>query len=83
MSRSCPWLLLLEDSGYDVTQALKEGTLTATYQFVDGFQMRGELRRDFSNQPFFLTHTPGILKREQDTVTLGLIWWFGSKQSPW
>jgi hypothetical protein len=65
------------------TQALKDGTLTATYQFVEGFQMRGEYRRDFSNQLFFLTDTPGVLKRDQNTVTLGLIWWFGGKQGTW
>ncbi len=66
-----------------VTQALKEGTVTATYQFVDGFQMRWEFRRDFSNKPFFLTRSPGLLKHEQDTATLGLIWWFGGKQGAW
>jgi hypothetical protein len=65
------------------TQALKEGTLTATYQFAEGFQMRGEFRRDFSNQPFFLSNVPGSLKRDQDSVTLGLIWWWGSKQGAW
>jgi hypothetical protein len=65
------------------TQALKDGTLTATYQFVEGFQMRGEFRRDFSNQLFFLTDTPGVTKRDQNTVTLGLIWWFGGKQGTW
>ena len=65
------------------TQVLKESTMTATYQFVDGFQVRGEFRRDFSGRPFFLTDTPGLLKREQDTATLGLIWWFGGKQGPW
>ncbi len=66
-----------------VTQALKESTLTATYQPVSGFQLRGEYRRDFSNRAFFLTSEPGVLKREQDTVTLGLIWWFGGKQGAW
>jgi hypothetical protein len=65
------------------TQALKDGTLTATYQFLEGFQMRGEFRRDFSNQLFFLTDTPGVLKRDQNTLTLGLIWWFGGKQGAW
>jgi hypothetical protein len=45
--------------------ALKEATLTATYPPVDGFQVRWEFRRDSSNQPFFLTRDPGVLKREQ------------------
>jgi hypothetical protein len=65
------------------TQDLKETTLTATYQFIDGFQMRIEHRRDFSNQPFFLTETPGLLKKEQNTATVGLIWWFGGKRESW
>lgn len=66
-----------------VTQAIKDATVTATYQPHDGFQMRWEFRRDFSNQPFFLTAKPSHLKREQDTALLGLIWWFGGKQGAW
>ena len=65
------------------TQALKEHTLTAEYKLADGFLLRGEHRRDYSNQPFFLTETPGVLKKEQNTATLGLIWWFGRKQGNW
>ena len=65
------------------TQALKEGTITATYQPADGFQMRWEFRRDYSNRPFFLTHTPGLLKRDQNTALLGVLWWFGGKQGSW
>jgi hypothetical protein len=66
-----------------VTQDLKEHTITATYQIIEGFQLRLEHRRDFSNQPFFLTETPGLLKKEQNTATLGLIWWFGGKRESW
>jgi hypothetical protein len=66
-----------------VTQALKESTATAEYKFADGILARAEWRRDFSNQPFFLTDVPGKLKREQNTATLGLIWWFGQKQGSW
>jgi hypothetical protein len=66
-----------------VTQDLKEQTFTATYQFHDGFQVRLEHRRDFSNQPFFLTQVPGLLKKEQNTATLGMIWWFGGKRESW
>ena len=66
-----------------VTQALKESTATAEYKFVDGFLARAEWRSDFSNQPFFLTAIPGKLKRDQNTATLGLIWWFGQKQGAW
>ncbi len=65
------------------TQALKESTLTATYGRAEGFQTRLEWRRDFSNQPYFLTARVGALKKEQNTITLGLLWWFGGKQGPW
>ena len=66
-----------------VTQALKEGTFTTEYKFVDGFLARGEWRRDFSNQRYFLTDVLGILSREQTTATLGLVWWVGGKQGSW
>ena len=66
-----------------ITQALKESTATAEYKLAEGFLARMEWRRDFSNQPFFLTDIPGKLKNEQNTATLGLIWWFGQKRSPW
>lgn len=58
------------------TQALKEHTLTATYQPADGVQFRLEYRRDYSNRPFFL-------QRDQNTATLGTIWWFGGKRDSW
>lgn len=65
------------------TQALKESTATTEYKFADGFLARIEWRRDFSNQPFFLTDIPGKLKKRQNTATLGLVWWFGQKQGSW
>jgi hypothetical protein len=65
------------------TQALKETTLTAEYRVAEGFLIRGEFRRDFSNQPFFLTSKPGLLKKEQNSATFGLVWWFGRKQGAW
>jgi Putative beta-barrel porin-2, OmpL-like. bbp2 len=66
-----------------ITQALKENTFTIQYKVADGFMMMGEWRRDFSNRPYFLTNTLGILKKDQNTATLGLIWWFGQKQGAW
>lgn len=66
-----------------VTQAVKETTVTTEYKFSDGFLARGEWRRDFSNQPYFYTDLLGILNRQQDTATLGLVWWVGGKQGPW
>jgi putative OmpL-like beta-barrel porin-2 len=66
-----------------ISQALKETTATVEYKFADGFLARVEWRRDFSNQPFFLTAVPNVLKKEQNTATLGLVWWFGQKQGAW
>ncbi|MCX6621687.1 MAG: outer membrane beta-barrel protein, partial [Acidobacteria bacterium] len=60
-----------------VSQTLEEGTLTPAYQPVDGFQLRWELRHDHSNQEHF--HS----RNHQDTVLLGLLWWFGGKQGSW
>ncbi|HLH04478.1 MAG TPA: outer membrane beta-barrel protein [Bryobacteraceae bacterium] len=66
-----------------ITQAVKELTITLSHRFDEGFQVMGEWRRDFSNQPYFYTNTLGILKKEQNTATLGLLWWFGEKQGAW
>jgi len=65
------------------TQALKETTLTFEYKFTDNFVMREEWRRDFSNQPCFLTDTLGVLRKQQTTAGIGLVWWFGGKQGAW
>ncbi len=66
-----------------LTQALKESTVTFDYKLAEGFLLRSEWRRDFSNQRFFLTDRPGVLKQEQNTATLGLIWWMGRKEGAW
>jgi Putative beta-barrel porin-2, OmpL-like. bbp2 len=66
-----------------ITQALKENTLTFDYKLADGFLMRYEWRRDFSNQPSFLSDTQGVLSKQQNTATLGLIWWWGRKEGSW
>jgi Putative beta-barrel porin-2, OmpL-like. bbp2 len=66
-----------------VSQALKENTVTFDYKLFEGFLMRYEWRRDYSNQPSFLTATQSVLSREQNTVTLGLIWWWGRKEGAW
>jgi hypothetical protein len=66
-----------------ITQYLKEGTLTIDYRPADGFLMRGEFRRDQSNQPYFLGHLLGDLQTSQPTIGLGLVWWFGQKPGTW
>ena len=62
------------------TQALKETIATFDYKFAEGFLMRYEWRQDFSNQPSFLTDREGVLSKEQQTATVGVIWWVGRKE---
>ena len=66
-----------------LNQALKETTATLDYNLADGFLMRYEWRRDFSNQPSFLTSVQSVLSKQQNTATLGLVWWWGRKQGAW
>ena len=66
-----------------VTQAIKENTITFDYKLADGFLMRYEWRRDYSNQPSFLTDVQGVLARDQNTATVGLVWWWGRKEGAW
>jgi Putative beta-barrel porin-2, OmpL-like. bbp2 len=66
-----------------VTQALKENTLTIEYKLPNGFLTRLEWRRDFSNQSYFFTDRKDVLKKEQNTATIGLIWWWGRKEGAW
>jgi hypothetical protein len=68
-------------SGID--QSLKENTLTFDYKLTDGFLMRYEWRRDYSNEPTFLSDVQGILRKDQNTATLGLVWWWGRKEGAW
>lgn len=65
------------------SQAIKEGTLVLNRFFSRSFMARAEYRRDFSNQPFFLTDTAGYLVHAQTTATIGLIYWWGTKQGSW
>ena len=66
-----------------LSQALKETTVTTDYLLSSGFLVRAEWRRDFSNRPFFLTDRPNLLDKQQNTATLGLIWWFGPRTGAW
>ena len=66
-----------------ITQALKETTATFDYKLWDGFLMRYEWRRDFSNQPSFFTDKNGVLSKEQQTASMGIVWWFGGKEGAW
>jgi Putative beta-barrel porin-2, OmpL-like. bbp2 len=66
-----------------INQALKETTVTFDYNLGNGFLTRYEWRRDFSNQPSFLTDVQGLLSKQQNTATIGLIWWWGRKEGSW
>jgi Putative beta-barrel porin-2, OmpL-like. bbp2 len=66
-----------------ISQALKENTVTFDYRVADGLLMRYEWRRDFSNQPTFLSDVQGVFKKEQNTATMGVVWWWGRKEGPW
>ena len=65
------------------TQALKEGTVVLDHTLAPGFLARAEYRRDWSNQRFFFTDTAGVLVPAQTTATLGLVYWWGTKQGSW
>jgi Putative beta-barrel porin-2, OmpL-like. bbp2 len=66
-----------------ISMALKEATLTLEEKLAANLVLRQEWRTDFSNQAYFLTDVLGSLKRQQSTATMGVVWWFGSKKSPW
>jgi len=66
-----------------LNQALKENTVTFDYAVADGFLMRYEWRIDYSNKPSFLTDTQGILSKQQNTATVGIVWWWGRKEGAW
>ena len=65
------------------TQALKEATAVLDHTFAPGFLARAEYRRDWSNQRFFYTSTAGVLVPAQTIATLGLVYWWGTKQGSW
>jgi Putative beta-barrel porin-2, OmpL-like. bbp2 len=65
------------------TQALKETTATFDYKLSEGFLMRYEWRRDWSNQPSFFSDKNGVLSKEQQTLGVGIVWWVGRKEGAW
>jgi hypothetical protein len=75
----------LDDEGLfgGIDQVLHEVTATAEYKLADGFLMRGEFRRDWSNERFFPGSDADDLRTHQNTALLGLVWWFGNKQGAW
>lgn len=66
-----------------LTQGLEENTFTFDYQLANGFLMHYEWRRNYSNRPTFLSDMQGVLEKQQDSATVGLIWCWGQKQGGW
>ena len=58
-----------------LSQQVKEFTQTFEYQVADGLMTRFEIRRDWSNEPFFLKNT-GSIVQDQTTFLLGLTYSF-------
>lgn len=75
----------LDDEGLfgGINQVLQEVTLTAEYKFAEGFLMRGEFRRDWSNEDFFPGPAIGEKLTHQNTALIGLVWWVGNKTGAW
>jgi hypothetical protein len=73
----------LDDEGlFDVIdQVLQEVTATTEYRLTDGFMVRGEYRRDWSNRNSF--PSDGGRRDHQDTFLVGAIWWVGNKAGSW
>jgi hypothetical protein len=61
-------------------QTIKEVTLTGEMKIYDGIVSRLEFRHDNSDQPFFHQGANDPLSKSQNTITLGLIAFFGPKK---
>lgn len=76
----------LDDEGLfgGIEQVAQELTLTGEWKFAEGFLVRGEFRRDWSNENFF-TGRGGSndLREGQNTALIGLVWWIGNKTGAW
>ncbi|MDE3154645.1 MAG: porin [Acidobacteriota bacterium] len=66
-----------------LAQHLREVTGTFSWLPGPGYLVRVEWRRDWSNRPFFPSGTAGALDQGQNTLTLGMVWWFGNKEGSW
>jgi hypothetical protein len=77
----------LDDSGglfAGVAQTVEEVTLTFEHKTGDGFLIRGEYRRDWSDTGVFPGRAPSdALKTGQNTALIGFVWWIGAKSGGW
>lgn len=63
-----------------VTQLVKEFTLTGEMKIHDGFLGRLEYRRDMSDKPYFDRGAGVMVAKNQTTLALGFIAFFGPKK---
>jgi len=61
-------------------QKLKEFTLTGEYKFNDSVLSRLEYRRDWSDQRVFERGATPLATKNQDTVLIGIVAYFGPKR---
>ena len=75
----------LDDEGLfgGIAQVLQEFTATAEYRAADGFLVRAEFRRDWSNASFFPGPEPGEVRAQQNTLLVGLMFTVGNKAGAW
>ena len=75
----------LDDEGLfgGIAQVLRELTATAEYKAADGFLVRAEFRRDWSNASFFPGPEPGEARGHQNTLLFGLVFTVGNKLGAW
>jgi len=66
-----------------IDQVLQEFTGTAEYKAADGFLVRAEFRRDWSNVSFFPGPEPGDVRGHQNTLLVGLVFTVGNKAGAW
>ena len=62
------------------TQKLNSFTVTGEYKWVEGLLARLEYRRDWSDKPYFDRGNTLASWKNQDTVTLGIVAFFGPKR---
>lgn len=61
-------------------QTLNEITIAGDYKMVEGFLARLEYRRDHSDVPFFDRGGTPLSSKNQNTITLGMMAYFGPKR---
>lgn len=63
-----------------VAQHLKEFTMTTEFKLKDGLLFRPEYRRDWSDRRFFDRGATPAVQKNQDTVLMGFVAYFGPKK---